>query len=36
MNGTCYGMNFTHLDLLMLLHYVVKLKHRKCVITAGY
>ena len=35
MNDTCDGMNFTHLTQLMLLHYLVKVKHRKC-ITAGY
>jgi len=32
-NGTCDGTNFTHLTWLMLLHYLLNLKHRKCMWT---
>jgi len=29
MNGTCEGINFTHLTELMLLHYLVKVEKPK-------
>jgi len=36
MTDTRDGMTFTYFTYLVLLHYLVKVKHRKCNITAGY
>jgi len=32
-NCTCEGVNLTHLTWLECLHYLAKLKHRKCMWT---